>query len=116
MQCKSTKILQSKTFYKLIHCHILDDNYEQSTANANANISYKRLSAIAVEPSGWKEENCRPVMSKTCCLPVPLTEMTCSASSYSWLEKPDVSAVTLNAHVENENRMERISIIICFIM
>lgn len=70
----------------------------------------------AVEPSGWKEENCRPVMSKICCPPVPLTEMTCSTTSYSWLKKPDVSAGTLNAHVENENRMERISIIFCFIM
>lgn len=70
----------------------------------------------AAEPSGWTEENCRPVMTKTCCPPIVLTEMTCSASSYSWLEKPDVSAVTLNAHVENENRMERISVIFCFIM
>ena len=70
----------------------------------------------AAEPSGWTEENCRPVMSNTCCPPIVLTEMTCSASSYSWLEKPDVSAGTLNAHVENENKMERISIIFCFIM
>ena len=70
----------------------------------------------AAEPSGWKEESSRPVMSKIFCPHVSLTEMTCSALSYSWLEKPDVSASTLNAHVENENKMERISIIFCFIM
>ena len=33
----------------------------------------------AAEPSGWTEENCRPVMSTTCCPPIVLTEMTCSA-------------------------------------
>ena len=69
----------------------------------------------AVEQSGWTEENCRPVMSKIFCPPVSLTEMTGSATSYPWLKKPDVSASTFNAHVENENKMERISIIICFI-